>query len=76
MSDLKHDWTIEEIKEIHDKSFLELVFEAATEHRKFHDPKEVQVSSLISIKTGGLSRGLWPIALKLPDITQTLKLTN
>lgn len=53
MSDLKRDWTIEEIKTIYDKPFLELVFEAATEHRKFHDPKEVQVSSLISIKTGG-----------------------
>lgn len=53
MGDLKHDWTIEEIKEIYDKPFLELVFEAATEHREFHDPKEVQVSSLISIKTGG-----------------------
>lgn len=53
MSDLKHDWTIEEISEIYNKPFLELVFEAATAHRKFHDPREVQVSSLISIKTGG-----------------------
>jgi biotin synthase len=32
---------------------LELVFEAATMHRKYHNPREVQVSSLISIKTGG-----------------------
>lgn len=53
MSELRHNWTIEEIALIYEKPFLELVFEAATEHRKFHDPKEVQVSSLISIKTGG-----------------------
>lgn len=53
MSELKHNWTIEEIKEVYEKPFLELVFEAATEHRKFHSSREVQVSSLISIKTGG-----------------------
>lgn len=53
MTHPKNDWTVEEIRKIHDKPLLELVFEAATEHRKFHNPKEVQVSSLISIKTGG-----------------------
>ncbi|MEQ9402493.1 MAG: biotin synthase BioB [Cyclobacteriaceae bacterium] len=53
MSDLKHNWTIEEIEEIYNKPLLDLVFEAATEHRKFHAPGEIQVSSLISIKTGG-----------------------
>jgi biotin synthase len=34
---------------------LELVFEAATIHREFHNPREVQMSSLLSIKTGGCS---------------------
>lgn len=53
MSDLKHDWTAEQIREIYRRPFLELVFEAATAHRKYHNSKEVQVSSLISIKTGG-----------------------
>lgn len=53
MSDIRHNWTKEEILTIYNKPLLELVFEAATMHRKYHDPKKVQVSSLISIKTGG-----------------------
>ncbi|MEM6643888.1 MAG: biotin synthase BioB [Bacteroidota bacterium] len=53
MRDIRHDWTLEEIKQIYEKPLLELVFEAATVHRKHHNPREVQVSSLISIKTGG-----------------------
>ncbi len=53
MTDIRNNWTLEEIKEIYNTPLLELVFEAATAHRKYHDPKEVQVSSLISIKTGG-----------------------
>ena len=53
MSDIRHNWTKEEILSIYNKPLLELVFEAATMHRKYHDPKKVQVSSLISIKTGG-----------------------
>ncbi len=50
---MENNWTSEEIEKIYNTPLLELVFEAATEHRKYHDPKEVQVSSLISIKTGG-----------------------
>ncbi len=53
MSELRHNWTLEQIEEIYKKPLLELVFEAATAHRKYHNAKEVQVSSLISIKTGG-----------------------
>ena len=53
MSELKHNWTIEEIEGIYNKPLLELVFEAATAHRRFHASREVQVSSLVSIKTGG-----------------------
>jgi len=50
---MRHNWTKEELLDIHNQPFLELVYQAATVHRKFHDPQEVQVSSLISIKTGG-----------------------
>ena len=50
---LKHDWTKEEILEIYNKPFMELLYEAATVHRKHHDPNTVQVSTLLSIKTGG-----------------------
>ena len=46
-------WTTEEILSIYNKPLLELVHEAAVVHRKFHDPNKVQISSLISIKTGG-----------------------
>jgi biotin synthase len=53
MSDIRHNWTKAEILEIYNRPLLELVFEAATMHRKYHNPREVQVSSLISIKTGG-----------------------
>ena len=53
MSELRHNWTLEEISDIYHKPLLELVFEAGLSHRKFHNPREVQVSSLISIKTGG-----------------------
>lgn len=53
MSEQKHDWTKEEILEIYNKPLMELLYEAATVHRKFHDPNTVQVSTLLSIKTGG-----------------------
>ncbi|MBY0541794.1 MAG: biotin synthase BioB [Sphingobacteriaceae bacterium] len=53
MQALRHDWTKEEIQAIYDKPFLDLVFEAASIHREQKDYNEVQISSLISIKTGG-----------------------
>lgn len=53
MQVLKHDWTTEEILAIYKKPFLDLVYEAATIQRENKDYNEVQISSLISIKTGG-----------------------
>ncbi len=52
-SAIRHDWTREEIAEIYDLPLLELIYKAATIHRRYHDPSEVQVCSLLSIKTGG-----------------------
>jgi biotin synthase len=49
----RKEWTLAEILEVHRKPLLELVYEAATVHRKHHNPNEVQISSLLSIKTGG-----------------------
>jgi biotin synthase len=43
----------ESLLALYNKPLLELVFEAATIHRQFHNPREVQMSSLLSIKTGG-----------------------
>lgn len=53
MSEVKHNWTKEAILDIYNKPLMELLYEAATVHRKFHDPNTVQVSTLLSIKTGG-----------------------
>jgi biotin synthase len=50
---IKHDWTKEEILEIYNKPLMDLLYEAATIHRENHDPNVVQVSTLLSIKTGG-----------------------
>ncbi|SDH05204.1 biotin synthase BioB [Psychroflexus sediminis] len=49
----RNDWTKEEILDIYNKPLMELLYEAATIHRKHHDPNKVQVSTLLSIKTGG-----------------------
>lgn len=53
MTETKHNWTKEEILAIYHKPMMELLYEAATVHREFHNPNQVQVSTLLSIKTGG-----------------------
>jgi biotin synthase len=50
---LRFDWTLEEIRAIYQMPLLDLVHRAASLHRAHHDPREVQVCRLISIKTGG-----------------------
>lgn len=45
--------TLEDLKQLHDQPLLELVYQAATVHREYHNPREVQMSTLLSIKTGG-----------------------
>jgi len=49
----RHDWTLDEVKALFELPFAELVFRAASEHRRWFDPSEVQISRLLSIKTGG-----------------------
>lgn len=49
----RHDWTAEEIVALYNQPFMDLIYQAAQTHRLHHDPNEVQVSTLISIKTGG-----------------------
>src|SRR5580698_753842 len=49
----RHDWTLEEIEALFELPFTELVFRAASVHRRWFDPTEVQISQLLSIKTGG-----------------------
>ena len=49
----KHNWSKQEILDIYNKPMMDLLFEAASIHRINHDPNVVQVSTLLSIKTGG-----------------------
>lgn len=55
MTSIRTNWTKEEIKEIFNSPILDLVYRAASVHREFHDPQEVQVCTLLSVKTGGCS---------------------
>lgn len=50
---LRHDWSLNELRSLYEKPLLDLVFEAAQVHRANHNPREMQVSKLISVKTGG-----------------------
>ncbi|MFN7118004.1 MAG: biotin synthase BioB [Saprospiraceae bacterium] len=47
------NWTLDKILAIYNTPLLELVYKAATLHREHHNPQEVQISTLLSIKTGG-----------------------
>ena len=49
---LRHDWSLTEIKTLFDQPFNDLLFQAQTVHRQYFDPNSVQISSLLSIKTG------------------------
>jgi biotin synthase len=53
MTTLRTDWTREEISEIYNEPILNLIYRGATVHREFHDAQEVQVCTLLSVKTGG-----------------------
>ncbi|RYY51938.1 MAG: biotin synthase BioB [Chitinophagaceae bacterium] len=53
MNSIRHDYTKEEIISIYNKPLMDLLYEAASVHRIHHDPNVVQVSTLLSIKTGG-----------------------
>ena len=49
----RHDWTRAEVAALFDLPFTDLVFRAAAVHRRWFDPAEIQLSQLLSIKTGG-----------------------
>jgi biotin synthase len=52
-AELRHDWTRAEVAALFDLPFTELLFRAAAVHRAWFDPSEIQLSQLLSIKTGG-----------------------
>lgn len=49
----RHDWTLSEVRDLLNRPFSDLIHQAQTIHRACHDPNQVQVSTLLSIKTGG-----------------------
>ena len=52
MTELRHDWNIPEIQALFDLPFNDLLFQAQLVHRQHFNPNEVQISQLLSIKTG------------------------
>ena len=50
--EIRHDWTTAQARELHDLPLPDLIFRAQALHRVHHDPAEVQLCSLLSIKTG------------------------
>lgn len=50
---VRHDWTKEELLAIYNQPLMGLVYRAASVHRLWHHPEEVQVATLLSVKTGG-----------------------
>jgi biotin synthase len=51
-SDIRHDWSRAEVEALFAMPFNDLLFRAQTLHRQYFDPNQVQVSTLLSIKTG------------------------
>ena len=50
---IRHDWSIDEVDKLYQSPLMELIYQAASIHREFHQADEVQISTLLSVKTGG-----------------------
>lgn len=53
MSEIRNNWSKQEIIDLYNQPLMDLLYQASTVHRANHKPNQVQVSTLISIKTGG-----------------------
>ncbi len=53
MTDIRNDWTLQEVQDIYNKPLLELIHQASNVHHEHNETGEVQVCTLLSIKTGG-----------------------
>jgi len=78
MSEIRHNWTLDQLRNLYNQPLMELVYKAATVHRQNFDPQEVQVSSLLSIKTGGCSEdcGYCPQAARYQTKVKVQKLLS
>ncbi len=54
-SNIRHDWSRQEILSLYKKPLNDLLFEAHTLHRQYFDPNTIQLSTLLNIKSGGCS---------------------
>ncbi|MGH8249471.1 MAG: biotin synthase BioB [Steroidobacteraceae bacterium] len=52
LGDVRSNWTLDEVRELHALPFNDLIHDAQVAHRRHFDPNQVQVSTLLSIKTG------------------------
>jgi biotin synthase len=52
LGEVRIDWTLAEVQVLFDLPFADLLFQAQRVHREYFDPNEVQISTLLSIKTG------------------------
>lgn len=53
MQDIRYNWETDEVKALFEMPFNDLLYRAASVHRHYFDPNRVQLSTLLSIKTGG-----------------------
>ena len=56
MTDIRNNWTHEEVKEIYNLPLLDLVNRASNIHRKYHDSSKMNMNTLISVRTGACSQ--------------------
>ncbi len=66
---IRHDWTHQEVQSLYELPFNELMFRAQMVHRQNFDPNAVQISTLLSIKTGACPR-IVSIVLRVPVIRE------
>jgi len=50
---IRHDWQAEEVGALFEQPLVDTIFQAQSIHRQFFDPNEVQLSTLLNVKTGG-----------------------
>lgn len=53
MTDIRNNWTLDEVREIYNAPLMELIYRASRVHDMYQEVGEVQVNTLLSIKTGG-----------------------
>lgn len=53
MAEIRHNWTLAELQALHEQPLFALISKAHHLHARFHDPREIQLCTLLSIKTGG-----------------------